>query len=281
MDLKQPLPDTIRLFHEDHDWIQVIDYEHVPFRCRGCHTLAHLFRDCPLNIKADAPSKQEPQTQDGFTKVTNRRRGHKKNTATPKGKPEPEEKSQPSTSNSFETLAQEEQLEEPRSNSKTLKSTKPGASTKNQEGEKEKPATETWTNPDMDIDNPSYGKDKGKEAEGSTQEAQFMEDDSEPIDIGELDILGLEQACKTGNFDKIPETQVDNLVEILNKAQKKYSLRIQTGSQWDGKFVYKDSKKRGRKTALERTIKIGEVLVESGRYAKLTKYYNTNPKTSK
>lgn len=27
MDLKQPFPDTVRLFHEDHDWIQVIDYE--------------------------------------------------------------------------------------------------------------------------------------------------------------------------------------------------------------------------------------------------------------
>lgn len=39
MDLKQPLPDTVRLYHQDQDWIQVIDYEHVPFRCRKCHAL--------------------------------------------------------------------------------------------------------------------------------------------------------------------------------------------------------------------------------------------------
>jgi len=107
-----------------------------------------------------------------------------------------------------------------------------------------------------------------------------MDEDTEAIDIGELDILGLELACKTGNFDKIPDTQVDNLVAVLNNAQKKYSLGVQIGSQWDGKFITKDSKKRGRKTTLERTIKIGEVLVESGRYAKLTKYFNTHPKPS-
>lgn len=107
-----------------------------------------------------------------------------------------------------------------------------------------------------------------------------MEVDRETIDIGELDILGLEKACKTGKFDKITDKRVDNLVEVLSKAQKKYSLGVQKGSQWDGKFLYKDSKKRGRKSTLERTIKIGEVLVESGRYAKLTKYFNSNPKLS-
>ena len=36
MDLKQPLPDTVSFFHEDYEWTQVIDYEHVPFRCRKC-----------------------------------------------------------------------------------------------------------------------------------------------------------------------------------------------------------------------------------------------------
>jgi len=114
----------------------------------------------------------------------------------------------------------------------------------------------------------------------TSQEPQSMEEDLEHIDIGELDILSLEQACKTGNFEKIPDRQVDNLVEVLNKAQNKYSLGVQIGSPWDGKFITKDNKKRGRKTTLERTIKIGEILVESGRYAKLTKYFNTNPHLS-
>jgi len=53
-----------------------------------------------------------------------------------------------------------------------------------------------------------------------------MEEDPKNIDIGELDILGLELACKTGNFDKISDWQVDNLVEVLNRAQKKHSLGV-------------------------------------------------------
>lgn len=73
---------------------------------------------------------------------------------------------------------------------------------------------------------------------------------------------------------------MDNLVEVLNQAQKRYSLGVQTGSPWDGKFQTKDNKKRGRKSTLERTIKIGEILVESGRYAKLTKYFNPNPQAN-
>lgn len=132
----------------------------------------------------------------------------------------------------------------------------------------------------MEVDNPEPSSKTLKGREEPSQEPQIMEEDPENIDIGELDILGLEQACKTGNFDKIPDQQVDNLVEVLNRAQKKYSLGVQSGSHWDGKFITKENKKRGRKTTLERTIKIGEVLVESGRYAKLTKYFNTNPNPS-
>lgn len=132
----------------------------------------------------------------------------------------------------------------------------------------------------MEIDNTDPGLEKEIEGEGSYQEPQNMEEDTESIDIGELDILGLELACKIGNFEKIPDKQVDNLMEVLNRAHKKYSLGVQIGSQWDGKFITKDNKKRGRKSTLERTIKIGEAIVDSGRYAKLTRYYHTKPNPS-
>src|ERR1700728_4655392 len=91
----------------------MFDYEHVPFRCRKCHALGHLFRDCPLNNKPETQNNQEPQSQDGFTKVTNRRRGSKKSNASPKTAPE--DKSQPSTSNSFGVLSNTKTQEEPRS----------------------------------------------------------------------------------------------------------------------------------------------------------------------
>ena len=45
MDLKQPLPDTVSFFHEDTEWVHVIDYEQVPFRCRRYHDIGHLYRD--------------------------------------------------------------------------------------------------------------------------------------------------------------------------------------------------------------------------------------------
>jgi len=71
MDLKQPLPDSVSLFHEDSEWVQVIDYEHVPFRCRKCHEIGHLFRDCPRNKSSNPQESPENQSSDGFKKVTN------------------------------------------------------------------------------------------------------------------------------------------------------------------------------------------------------------------
>lgn len=57
-----------------------------------------------------------------------------------------------------------------------------------------------------------------------------MEEEPESIDIRELDIFGLEQACRTQNFDKIPDKKLENLEEILSQAQRKKYLGIQTGS---------------------------------------------------
>ena len=57
-------------------------------------------------------------------------------------------------------------------------------------------------------------------------DSQFMEEDPENKDIGELDIQGLEQACNAKNFDKIPDQQVEDLEEILSRAHKQKSLGI-------------------------------------------------------
>lgn len=50
MHLTKELSGSVSLFHDDFEWIQTIDYEHIPFRCRKCHEHGHLFRDCPLNL---------------------------------------------------------------------------------------------------------------------------------------------------------------------------------------------------------------------------------------
>lgn len=102
-----------------------------------------------------------------------------------------------------------------------------------------------------------------------------MEEETEAIDIGDLDLQGLEKACTTNNFDNIPAGQLKNLEEVLSQAQRQKSLGIQTGGPWDGRFIAKDIKKRGRKTDLQRTIKVGQILADSDRYSKLTKYYRS------
>lgn len=44
--------DMVSLYHDDYEWLKIIDYVHVPFHYRKCHTLGHLFRDCPSNLKS-------------------------------------------------------------------------------------------------------------------------------------------------------------------------------------------------------------------------------------
>lgn len=78
----------------------------------------------------------------------------------------------------------------------------------------------------MEVDNPELSTKAMGETAKEYQEPQPMEEESENIDIGELDILGLEKACKTRNFDQIPNRRVENLVEVLNRAKKKVLYRI-------------------------------------------------------
>jgi len=100
-----------------------------------------------------------------------------------------------------------------------------------------------------------------------------MEEEPESIDPNGLDIIELELACKKKAYDSIPETQLNKLEVVISRAFHQHQLGIQPGSQWDGSLPPKDTKKRGRRTDLQRTIEIGKILVDSGRYAKLTKYY--------
>lgn len=103
MNLNQALPDAVSISHYDIEWVQTIDYEHVPFRCRRCHALGHLFRDCLLTQKPSLASDLEASEAGGFINVTNHWKSHKKQASKPKvAQTSPPE---PSTSNSFGVLA--------------------------------------------------------------------------------------------------------------------------------------------------------------------------------
>lgn len=83
MHLTKDLADSVSLFHDDYEWIQPLDYEHIPFCFRKCHEHGHLFRDCPLNSQPKTPANDTSKDSEGFTKVHNRRRHAKKNPVTP------------------------------------------------------------------------------------------------------------------------------------------------------------------------------------------------------
>ena len=103
MQLNEALPESVSLSHYDEEWVQPLDYEHVPFRCRKCHALGHLFRDCPLNAKDNTPGPSEAPTQDGFTNAPSRQRAHKK--PSNGNKPHQNHTHGPASKNSFEILA--------------------------------------------------------------------------------------------------------------------------------------------------------------------------------
>ena len=99
----------------------------------------------------------------------------------------------------------------------------------------------------MDLDenstNPILGSKESQESPQST----LMEEDSEGLDLGDLDLIGLEDACKKKEFDKILPHQIESLEVLLSKGHQHKKLGIQPGSHWDSLKVLKESKKRGRK----------------------------------
>lgn len=51
------------------EWVQSLDYEHIPFRCRKCNEYGHLFRHCPLNIVVNQSKPREDTNKEGCIKV--------------------------------------------------------------------------------------------------------------------------------------------------------------------------------------------------------------------
>jgi len=84
---------------------------------------------------------------------------------------------------------------------------------------------------------------------------QFMEEETEVIHIGDLDLPGLENACTTNNLDNIPTGQLKNLEEVLSRRRGKnhWEYRLEAHGMVDslpkiskrgeGKLFYKEQSK--------------------------------------
>lgn len=75
MDLSGALMDAIILEVYDEEWVQVVDNEHVPFRCCKCHEHGHLYRDCPMNKLESNTKATMGKDPEGFTKLGNKGKG--------------------------------------------------------------------------------------------------------------------------------------------------------------------------------------------------------------
>ena len=75
MNISEPLPENIELEYDGKIWL-LLDYEHIPFRCRRCHEYGHLYKSCPLNIVEQQSNRQHnvpdqgQEKDDGFITVS-------------------------------------------------------------------------------------------------------------------------------------------------------------------------------------------------------------------
>ena len=79
MDLSGALLNAIILEVYDKEWVQVVDYDHVPFRCRKCHEHGHLFKDFPSNKMENCIKATSGKDTKVFNKVGGKRKGGRKN----------------------------------------------------------------------------------------------------------------------------------------------------------------------------------------------------------
>ena len=191
----------------------------------------------------------------GLTKVPNRKKTHKKPSTSVK-KPVTST-CLPSTSNSFEILLQPkvhilDNQKQPEAISKTSAHSAPSSSKKSLTSKQPKDTKtpspsnmQKRTAQGMEVYITQMQLTIVDDTEAEQEIVQHMEEEPKSFDIGDLDILGLEQAYKKKEYDKIPKWQLESLEVILSRAQKQRSLGVQTGSQWDGRNIFKDNKKWG------------------------------------
>ena len=64
MDISKELSKAIILNWEDEEWVQPIDYEQVPFRCKKFHDYGHFTRNFP-NMNQQSSLNDPPQGGEG------------------------------------------------------------------------------------------------------------------------------------------------------------------------------------------------------------------------
>jgi len=65
MNIAEPIPGSVKIEYHEEVWQQMLDYEHIPFRCRRCHEYGHIFKEFPLNTEEEEwRNKQQRKNQE-------------------------------------------------------------------------------------------------------------------------------------------------------------------------------------------------------------------------
>ena len=104
MDLLGALPDEVILEVYDEEWVQTVDYEHIPFRCRRCHEHGHHFKDFPLNKIENKSKATTMNDTESFHKVNHKGKGGKR------GPKQHQTEGQQGSLNKFHVLEEEEEI---------------------------------------------------------------------------------------------------------------------------------------------------------------------------
>ena len=92
-------------------------------------------------------------------------------------------------------------------------------------------------------------------------------DEVEDMDIGDLDLDGIERACEDAKKGYVPQERVILLKEVIIKEREINHLGINPGSHKDYKRKHEEIvRKSGRKSNRQRIAVAGLKLVESGQY---------------
>ena len=248
MNIAKAIPGTVVLEHQDEDWVQTLDYEHIPFRCRKCHEHGHLFRDCPLNQPVTKPT---PTLQkDGFTVIQTRRRN-------PIRRPATDPKPTPQTKNSYDILSQlpeEEDLLDPHAGKQTSQA----------------PST---ANPPPDPPRNAHTEEAG-EADGDIL--------MNPQDLAGIDLEKLEEALDQKDLQGLPEEQLRKVHKIFidSTAGSTARLGIAIESSSSSRKTPREGRRRGRKTAQQLIKEAGNLMINSGQIQKLSEGYLHPPPSS-
>ena len=79
VDLEAGLPEAIKLTVGSWSHFQKLDYEQLPFKCRGCHEYGHFIRNCPKK-----PENQQDKAE-GWQKVSRSKTKHQSGKGPRKG----------------------------------------------------------------------------------------------------------------------------------------------------------------------------------------------------